>query len=480
MTSVGMGSVPAPGPLWRTLTVVGVGYALVLAVIAWQVLSTLSDELERHGEQSNRQFTRMFTNDHWERLKPLLRLGSNAEEARSNPDLDEITSLVRRFAAGTELVAVKIFNAQGLVLYATDRSLVGADRSRSAGFLSSLAGAVVTERIHRDRVSGFDGEIHHRDLVASYVPVRTGTTIEAVIEIYTDRTSALVSARETGLRLLALIAALAALPLLAFLKVSLGLRRGWAASDARAQTLSAELAARGEAEREATREAARLIELAADHMEAPAARAIAASRASAEGSGPSAVAGDLEAVAQRARELRNLARLESGRVTPGKVAFDAGDLVRRAAQRALADAASADVTTLLHVAPSAEGTWVGDPALVAQALEELAALAVRQTPGGGSIHLRVQAESDGLTIDVLDTGANLTARQSALLRGEPAGAGCGVAGEAHGDSVDEIRLRIVAGLVRAMEGRIAVRSDAGRGNSTHLWLPLRSSPPGGR
>ena len=176
-------------------------YAALMLLISWGINTALISELEVHGEQSNRQFTRMFTNNNWERLKPLLRLGATPEEAKANPNLDEITYTVQRFARGTKVVAVKIFNAQGLMLYATDSAQIGSDQSTSVGFLKAVRGQVATDRKFREKFISFDGELRKRELVGSYVPVLGDTGVEAVVEIYSDRTEAVQAIHQMALQL---------------------------------------------------------------------------------------------------------------------------------------------------------------------------------------------------------------------------------------------------------------------------------------
>lgn len=478
----------------RTFWLGVLGYVVLMAVMSSMVRSALIRELEEHSEQANRQFTRMFANDNWERLRPLLRLGATPEEAKSNASLDEITSIVRRFSRGTELVAVKIFNAQGLLLYATDGSQIGADRSRSPGFLMAVRGEVATELIHRDKVSGFDGDIHNRDLVASYVPIRQESAVEAVVEVYTDRTVALQAANETSLRIVGLLVLLGALALVPWLRLTLRLERArQAAEEARLG-----LAQARDADRERFRQEVaardRFLERLTRHLEEPAGEALRALQAlpgsgqsqaspgqvAPQESDASAARAGVETLARRVAALREVVQLESGRCPLEQRGVHLGGLIREAARRVQDEAKAAGVQARVHIAASCEGQVQTDPVVLHRVLDLLLDLAWRRTGADGSIHLRVQAEASGVVVDVMDTGEALPPGLVAQHGGGqmPAAPESPQPGPELTEPDVEIGWRRVAGLVKALEGRLTVHSSAGRGTSVQLWLPIRiESPP---
>jgi two-component system sensor histidine kinase BaeS len=119
-------------------------------------------------------------------------------------------------------------------------------------------------------------------------------------------------------------------------------------------------------------------------------------------------------------------------------------------------------------------TIESDPARVAQVIANLISNAVKYTPRGGRITLRVQTRrahmgrSDGewAVIEVADTGKGISAEQQTLLfreftRFDPEaahGAGIGLAISQH--------------VARALGGEIRVQSQPDHGSTFSLWLPV--------
>src|SRR5690606_30279436 len=145
--------------------------------------------------------------------------------------------------------------------------------------------------------------------------------------------------------------------------------------------------------------------------------------------------------------------------------------------RAQAGAAGLDIEI---VPPPALQPISADPSRVRQILGNLVSNAVKYTPAGGRITLRVTARDSGprgeegrwIAVDVTDTGPGIPASEQEEIfreftRLEPdgtAGAGLG--------------LSISRRLARAMAGDVTVHSAPGRGSTFTLWLP--ATGPAGR
>ncbi len=110
----------------------------------------------------------------------------------------------------------------------------------------------------------------------------------------------------------------------------------------------------------------------------------------------------------------------------------------------------------------------GDPARLAQVIDNLLSNALRYTDGGGSVVLDVRTEGGEAVLSVADSGIGIAPDEQPLVferfwRGEPSRArATGGAG---------IGLAIVAELVRAHDGRVDLVSTPGEGSVFTVRLP---------
>jgi two-component system OmpR family sensor kinase len=105
-------------------------------------------------------------------------------------------------------------------------------------------------------------------------------------------------------------------------------------------------------------------------------------------------------------DLLDLARLEGGGETLRPEAVPVTDLFGRVADRHEPTLKERDITMDLQVSPGTPLVW-GDAARLEQALQNVAANAIRHTPAGGRVTLRADAAGDGVRIRVQDTGPGI-------------------------------------------------------------------------
>ncbi len=105
-------------------------------------------------------------------------------------------------------------------------------------------------------------------------------------------------------------------------------------------------------------------------------------------------------------DLLDLARLEGGGGTLGFQPVPVGRLFTRIADRHERALGQKNVTLETHVAPDASEVW-GDPERLEQALQNLAANALRHTPEGGRIVFRSERDGARVRISVQDTGPGI-------------------------------------------------------------------------
>ncbi|MCS6835817.1 MAG: HAMP domain-containing histidine kinase [Anaerolineae bacterium] len=171
-------------------------------------------------------------------------------------------------------------------------------------------------------------------------------------------------------------------------------------------------------------------------------------------------------------ELTDLIRLQSGRLS---MHFDRVDLARaaRAIAERLAVVAQSKAIDLAVQAPP-ELPIVGDGDRLAQVITNLLSNALKYTPNGGQVSLRLYAPGEGVELIVRDSGIGIPSEdlpriferfyQVDKARGPRRGTGLGLA--------------IVREIVSAHGGRIHAESDGpGRGATFVVWLPKQPPKP---
>ena len=195
--------------------------SLISMVLAAIVLGTLHQLFEkshllRFGESRNVALVQAFSTSNWPQFRSFAKEAKllDADTLRRQPDIARLNKSVREAVRNTPTVRVKIFQLDGRVLFSTDSAQIGINTGKSAGFLSARLGLPSSELAHYDKFSTFDGEFVNRDVLASYIPLRSSADapIEGVMVIYTDVTELQASDEgEEHLVTLSVVAVLAVL-----------------------------------------------------------------------------------------------------------------------------------------------------------------------------------------------------------------------------------------------------------------------------
>ena len=165
-------------------------------------------------------------------------------------------------------------------------------------------------------------------------------------------------------------------------------------------------------------------------------------------------------------DLLDLARLEgrAGDLDMQDVLVEA--LFGRVAARHEREAEERGIALTTRIASGAELVY-GDPMRLEQALQNLAANALRHTPHGGRVELHAELDEGDVAITVRDNGSGIASEHVSSIfdrfykgdasRGESGGSGLG--------------LSIVKAIVERHRGRIDVTTDVGRGTTFRVRLP---------
>jgi PAS domain S-box-containing protein len=175
---------------------------------------------------------------------------------------------------------------------------------------------------------------------------------------------------------------------------------------------------------------------------------------------------------QLVEDLLDVARVEAGQLRVEFTLLLAADLARDAVvmQRPLADASGVAIS--LEVDPNVVTAW-GDRRRLLQVFDNLIGNAIKFTPSGGRIVMRVAMKNADVMFSVTDTGVGIASETvphlfdrfwQATTRAGRLGAGLG--------------LPITKGIVEAHAGRIWVESEEGRGTTFFFTIPASQGSAG--
>ncbi len=173
-------------------------------------------------------------------------------------------------------------------------------------------------------------------------------------------------------------------------------------------------------------------------------------------------------------DLLFLSRIQSGKMAVEFRSADLADIAVQAVEEMRPEAQRKHID--LTFSAAAVPCLAVDPTRIAQLLGNLISNAVKFTPDGGRVEVRLGVEGDQAVLAVADTGIGIPAadreriferffRTAIATRQAIPGTGLG--------------LTITKAIVEAHDGTIAVDSDEGRGSTFTICLPLRPLPAPG-
>ena len=155
--------------------------ALSALALGWFYRERSLRDLTALAEDRNGAIARVLANGAWPELYSTIRDAAGAEAA---------VQTMKRHLRDTPVVRVKVYDGAGRTAFSTELRQIGEDKSGNRGVRAALGGRTSSELTYRDSFSAFEGAVEERDLLSTYVPIRTaGGSVQGVFEIYYDVTA---------------------------------------------------------------------------------------------------------------------------------------------------------------------------------------------------------------------------------------------------------------------------------------------------
>lgn len=442
----------------RIFVAVGVAvFLLATAAVGTVHYVNSTRQMRRSAEEYNAALARALGN--------MLRaeVADFLDEAHAPAPPIRVATIRRHIATavqGTRVLKVNIYNRAGVTVFSTDPEQIGKDQSRNRFFLGALSGAIASAVVLGDQMNGLDGFAADRDLVRSFVPVRSSEgAVRGVFEIYTDVTEfnlALWRTFAAEMATLALAFAVVLALLLAIVQRNAKLMR----RQHRANLRLARSASRAEAESRAKSE---LLFYLGRELRPALSAIIDSSAPSTEGREPNGRregAGAIHALGTQLLKIVDtavdLSRLEAGRLAvvteKASLAPLIEEVVRERAQRA-----EEGGIALRYGIEGELPTLESDPHRIRQALSSILDDALCATPSGGAVVLRARPVYGRIEITV-EYGDAASAVPDPRRRADSA-----------------IALRLGRGIVELIGGSFAIDSGPGAATRVRIALPLQAN-----
>jgi signal transduction histidine kinase len=149
-------------------------------------------------------------------------------------------------------------------------------------------------------------------------------------------------------------------------------------------------------------------------------------------------------------------------------------LLDRPESRAMVQASGVGVSL---DADTADGSIEGDPELMRRLLCGLLNNAVKFTPAGGSVSVRIARQGDRVTVEITDTGIGIPAAEQGMLFSQFFRSSLSVKGEYQGAGLG---LAVAKRIVDLHDGTIGIVSAEGEGTTVTVTLPAAALPAVGR
>ncbi len=169
--------------------------------------------------------------------------------------------------------------------------------------------------------------------------------------------------------------------------------------------------------------------------------------------------------------LLDINRLEEGKMGFNTVAFDIAPLAAIIVEQYRAPAKEKHI--MLHYSSEATYSVVSaDEQATVQVLDNIISNAVKYSPHGKNIFLRIKSSNDAVRVEVQDEGPGISSQDMQKLFGKFARLSARPTGGEHSTGLG---LSIVKKMVEAMNGRVWCESELGKGATFIVELPRSTS-----
>jgi signal transduction histidine kinase len=167
-------------------------------------------------------------------------------------------------------------------------------------------------------------------------------------------------------------------------------------------------------------------------------------------------------------DILDMSKIEAGKFPLIEEVFDVSAVLGAAARLVAQEIDGKQVSFATHISLGAIG-FNGDQRAVTQILINLLTNAAKFTPAGGRVELKANANADGLTVTVTDTGRGMSAETierafEAFFQGSDSD----VSRKREGTGLG---LAISRRLAEMHGGTVTLKSAIGQGTTATLWLP---------
>jgi len=178
-----------------------IGIVIVVIALSYLYKEISLESLKQQESRSNTSLTKAFSNSLWRDYAQFVNNAANLSqsEIKNHPRFKKLDADVRQMMHNLNVAKVKIYSLNGNTVFSTEPKQIGADKSKSKGFLAAKRGEIASELSFRNQFYALEGVVSDRNLIASYVPIiqNNNNEVEAVLELYSDVTQ-LVENRDSS------------------------------------------------------------------------------------------------------------------------------------------------------------------------------------------------------------------------------------------------------------------------------------------